>query len=826
MATEGDRAPQRTARVTLPVKGMSCAACAARIERALRGVPGVEEAAVNLAAERAEVSFDPASSSLEVLRRTVEGLGYEVPRAPQASRVEAGIGGMTCASCVARVERALKGVPGVRRAQVNLATGTAAVEGEGPLEADLLRAAVEKAGYRWLGERAGQDWERAERQAELARLKRRVVFAAAASVLILAGQMLHMVPGLGHLPAQPVHYGLFVLTTPVLFVAGRQFFVGAWKALRHGAADMNTLVALGTSAAWAYSTTATFLPGLFAAHGIAPDVYYDTTAVIITLILLGRYLEAKARGRTSEAIKRLVRLAPRTARVLRKAQEVEVPTMEVVAGDLVIVRPGEKIPVDGIVREGASAVDESMVTGESLPVEKHAGSEVIGATINKTGSFTFEATRVGAETTLAQIIRLVEQAQVSKAPIQRLADRVAGVFVPVVISLAVATFALWYLFGAWVGVSPGTFALLNFVAVLVVACPCALGLATPTAIMVGTGRGAEGGILIKGGASLERAHRIRTVVFDKTGTLTRGEPELTDLVCAQGTDEAELLRLAASVEHGSEHPLGEALVAAARARGLELLPARGFRALPGRGVEAEVGGRRVAVGSQDMLREGGLEAGDFLMEQAGKFSAEGKTVVFLATGGRVLGLAAAADQPKNSAREAVASLKAMGLEVVMLTGDNARTAGAVAARLGIGRVLAEVLPEDKVAAIRRLQAEGRVVAMVGDGINDAPALAQADVGIAIGTGTDVAIEASDITLIREDLLGVAAAINLSRRTMRTIRENLFWAFVYNVLAIPLAAGLFYPLFRIALDPIIASGAMAASSLSVVTNSLRLRHMRL
>ena len=818
----GQAARGQEQRVSLPVKGMSCAACAARIERRLAGLPGVSEAAVNLAAERAEVAFDAARVSEEALRRAVEELGYEVPR-PRPVRAEFGVGGMTCAACVARVERALAAVPGVSRASVNLATGRATVEAEGALDERLAAQAVEAAGYRWLGATAGADWEREEREVELRRLKRRVIVAAALSSAIMAGQMYHMIPGLGHLPTQPVYYALFVLTSAVLFGAGRQFFTLAWKAARHQSADMNTLVAVGTFAAWAYSSAATFWPGWFAAQGVAPDVYYDTSAVIVTLILLGRYLEARARGRTSEAIKRLVRLAPRQARVIRGGREVEVPVDAVRLGEMVVVRPGEKVPVDGIVRQGSSAVDESMVTGESLPVEKRPGSEVIGATINKTGSFTFEATRVGGETTLAQIIRLVEQAQGSKAPIQRLADRVAAVFVPVVMAIATATFLAWWLFGHHVaGVSPGTFALLSFVAVLVVACPCALGLATPTAIMVGTGRGAEAGILIRGGASLELAHRVTTVVFDKTGTLTRGEPEVTDVLCAPGVEEGELLRLAASVEHGSEHPVGEAIVAAARARGFELLAAEGFAALPGQGVEAGVSGRKVRVGSAALLPSGEAE----WTEQAETLSREGKTVVFVAEEARALGLIAVADRPREGAREAVARLKEMGLEVVMLTGDHERTAKAIAKRLGIERVLAQVLPAGKAAAIGRLQAGGRLVAMVGDGINDAPALAQADVGIAMGTGTDVAIEASDITLIRDDPRAVAAAIELSRRTMRTIRQNLFWAFFYNVLAIPLAAGALYPFFRLALNPIAASGAMAMSSLSVVTNSLRLRRLQL
>ncbi len=818
-AQQNQPPPQAAApeRASVPIKGMSCASCAARIEGALKRLPGVEEAAVNLAAERAEVRFDPAEASLEAIRRTVEGLGYEVP-APQAQHLEAAIGGMTCAACVGRVERALRGVPGVEEAAVNLATGRATVTGAADPAA--LKAAVEAAGYRWLIEAAGADWERAEREAENIRARRRVIWAAAASAVIMAGQMHHMIPGLAHLDTQAVNYFLFLVTTPVLFVAGGQFFVGAWKALRHYGSDMNTLVALGTFSAWAYSALATFVPGLFSAQGIAPDVYYDTSAVIVTLILLGRLLEARARGRTSEAIKRLVGLAPRQARVLRGGREVEVPTAEVAAGDLVVVRPGEKIPVDGVVREGASTVDESMVTGESLPVEKRPGSPVIGATINRTGSFVFAATRVGAETTLAQIIRLVEQAQGSKAPIQRLADRVAAVFVPVVMAVALTTLFGWYFLGAHYALaSPGTFALLNFVAVLVVACPCALGLATPTAIMVGTGRGAEAGILIKGGGSLELAQAVQTVVFDKTGTLTRGEPEVTDLVCAPGVSEEELLKLAASVEHGSEHPLGEAIVAAARQRGLELLAgAKNFRALPGLGVEAEVGGRAVRVGSRGLIEGASGE----LAARAEALLAQGKTVVFVAVDGKPYGLLAAADQPKGSAERAVRELQAMGLEVVMLTGDNPRSAEAVARGLGITRVLAEVLPSGKVEAVRSLQAEGRVVAMVGDGINDAPALAQADVGIAVGTGTDVAIEASDITLIRDDLLGVVQAVALSRRVMRTIRENLFWAFIYNVLAIPVAAGLLWPLAGISLNPIFASAAMAASSLSVVTNSLRLR----
>ncbi|MBN2199472.1 MAG: copper-translocating P-type ATPase, partial [Candidatus Aminicenantes bacterium] len=587
-------------------------------------------------------------------------------------------------------------------------------------------------------------------------------------------------------------------------------------------ADMNTLVTVGTLSAYFYSAAATLFPALFRRAGIAPAVYFDTSAFIIALILFGRLLEAGAKGRTSEAIRRLAGLQPRTAFVIRDGAEIEIPIADVQVGDLVLVRPGERIPVDGTVEEGRSSVDESMITGESMPVVKGPGNLVVGATLNKTGSFRFRATKVGRDTALAQIIRLVREAQGSKAPIQRLADVIAGYFVPVVISIAILTFVVWFVFGPE---PPLTLALLNFVAVLIIACPCALGLATPTAVMAGTGKGAENGILIKGGESLETVHRVDTILFDKTGTLTKGEPEVTDIVPAPPFDEESLLWLAAAVEKPSEHPLGEAVLRKAREKGLEVDEARDFQAVEGQGVEAVVDGKRVMLGNSRLMADRGADVGA-LAGRAESFAAEGKTAVFAAVDGRPAGLLAVADTLKDHSAEAVAGLQKLGLEVIMLTGDHRKTAEAIAALAGIRRVIPEVLPGDKVSEIKKLQEAGRRVAMVGDGINDAPALAQADVGIAIGTGTDIAMEASDITLIRDDLRAVASAIALSKQTLRVIKQNLFWAFFYNVAGIPIAAGVLYPFFGLLLNPIIASAAMAFSSVSVVSNSLRLRRFKL
>jgi Cu+-exporting ATPase len=631
-------------------------------------------------------------------------------------------------------------------------------------------------------------------------------------------------------------YLLWALATPVQFWAGWQFYKGLWGGLKHKTANMNTLIAVGTSAAYFYSVVAILFPGFFAAGGRSAHVYFDTAAIIIALILLGRFLEARAKGRTSEAIKKLMGLQAKTARVVRGGEEVDIPVEEVQVDDIVVVRPGEKIPVDGAVIEGYSSVDESMITGESIPVEKKAGDNAIGSTINKTGSFRFKATKVGKETALAQIIKLVEEAQGSKAPIQRLADLISAYFVPAVIGVATVTFVLWYFFGP---VPALTFALLNFVAVLIIACPCALGLATPTAIMVGTGKGAENGVLIRSAEALERAHKIKTIILDKTGTLTQGQPIVTDVVAAAGQDEGELLALAASAEQGSEHPLGEAIVNGAKEKGLSLSVATEFNAIPGHGIESRINGHKVLLGNLKLMQERGLHLNG-LERKAVQLSEEGKTPMFVSIDGKASGIIAVADTLKPNSKETVARLHSLGLEVVMLTGDNKRTAEAIAKQVGIDRVLAEVLPEHKASEVKRLQKEGKVVAMVGDGINDAPALAQADIGIAIGTGTDVAMEAADITLMSGDLRGLVTAISLSKRTMRTIKQNLFWAFAYNTALIPVAAGVLYFIFGQTgtpeglrfffgdygfLNPVLAALAMASSSVTVVSNSLRLRGYR-
>jgi Cu+-exporting ATPase len=618
------------------------------------------------------------------------------------------------------------------------------------------------------------------------------------------------------------YFFLWVLATPVQFVIGWQFYKGAWGALRHKSANMNTLIAVGTSAAYLYSVAATIFPRFFISGTLKPEVYFDTSAMIIVLILFGKLLEARAKGRTSEAIKKLAGLQPKTARVLREGRETDVPIKEVGVGEVIVVRPGEKVPVDGVVLQGSSSVDESMITGESLPVRKKAGDEVIGATLNKTGSFQFQATKVGKETALSQIIQLVRDAQGKKAPIQRLADVIAGYFVQVVLAIALVTFVVWYLIGPQPRL---TFALLNFVAVMIIACPCALGLATPTAIMVGTGKGAEYGILVKGGESLETAHKLDTIVFDKTGTLTEGEPRVTDIVTTSHFTEESVLQIAAGAEKASEHPLAEAVIQEAERRGMTLESPEHFEAIEGQGVEAEVEGQKILIGNASLMEERNVGVKD-LERRAEELASEGKTPVFVAINGKAAGIIAIADVLKQNSIQAVERLSKLGLEVVMLTGDNRRTADAVARKSGIEKVISEVLPQDKVNAIKDLQAEGKRVAMVGDGINDAPALVQADVGIAIGSGTDVAMEAADITLIKGDLQGVVMAIELSRRTIRTIKQNLFWAFIYNMVGIPVAAGVLYPFLGILLNPIFAAVAMAFSSVSVVSNSLRLRWAKL
>ena len=808
----------------IPITGMTCATCAATIQKGLSKLHGVERAEVNLGSEKASVEYDPARVPLSRIKKTISELGYGTA----AKKSIFPVSGMTCAACVSRVEEALSGVPGVISANANLASEKATVEYlEGTDIADLRRA-VKGAGYE-LGSEAVtlEDVTTASRR-EIKNIRNRFILAAVLASVIMA---LMWTPAFTGKP-----YLLWALATPVQFWAGWRFYQGAWGALRHGTADMNTLIAVGTSAAYFYSVVAVISPALFAAGGREAHLYFDTSAMIITLILLGRFLEARAKGQTTAAIKNLIGLQPRTALVIRNGQEAEIPIEDVQLGDLIMVRPGERLPVDGVIRQGYSSIDQSMITGESLPVEKTVGDEVIGATINKTGSFQFEATRVGKDTALARIIRLVDEAQGSKAPIQRLADVIASYFVPIVIGIAVITFIIWY----FIGPTPAlTYAFLNFVAVLIIACPCALGLATPTAIMVGTGRGAENGILIKSAGALERSHQIDTVLLDKTGTLTRGEPRVTDISAAPTSSQEEVLRLAASAERGSEHPLGEAIVKAAREKKLKLLPASDFNALPGQGVQASVAGQKLLLGNLKLIQDKGLSLNG-LGTEAERLREKGKTVMFLGADGQLTGIIALADTLKPRAKEALAGIDRMGIETVMITGDNQRTAEAIAGEVGIDRVLAEVLPENKAGEVKKLQKKGRVVAMVGDGINDAPALAQADVGIAIGTGTDVAMETGDITLISGDLEGIVTAISLSKSTMSTIKQNLFWAFAYNTALIPVAAGVLYLAFGSSgvpaglnfilgefgfLNPILAAAAMAASSITVVLNSLRLKRFK-
>ncbi|GBE93125.1 heavy metal translocating P-type ATPase [Nostoc cycadae] len=753
---------------TLKLRGMSCASCARSVEDAIRSVPGVKECSVNFGAEQATVDYDPRTTNLQAIQNAVDAAGYSAY----------------------------------------------------PLQSQNLMAGEDDAVIR-------------HRQKESRDLQRKLTVGGIIGSLLVIGS-LPMMTGL-HLPLIPtwLHnpWLQLVLTTPVQFWCGKTFYVNAWKAFKRHAATMDTLIALGTSAAYFYSLFATLVPGFFIAQGLMPDVYYETAAIVITLILLGRLFESRAKGETSEAIRKLIGLQAKTARLIRHGTEVDVPIAEVQIGDVVLVRPGEKIPVDGEVVEGTSTVDEAMVTGESVPVKKQPGDEVIGATLNKTGSFQFRATRVGADTVLAQIVQLVQQAQGSKAPIQRLADQITGWFVPGVIAIAILTFVVWYNITGNL-----TLALITTVGVLIIACPCALGLATPTSVMVGTGKGAENGILIKGAESLELAHQIQIIVLDKTGTITQGKPTVTDFVTVNGTansNEIQLIQLAASLERNSEHPLAEAVVRYAQSQEVTLADVRDFAAVAGSGVQGIVSHHLVQIGTQRWMEELDIHT-QVLQQDKERLEYLGKTAVWLAVDGEIQGLIGIADAIKPTSPQAVKALQKLGLEVVMLTGDNQRTAESIAREVGIKQVLAEVRPDQKAEVIKSLQAEKQgstrktqhsIVAMVGDGINDAPALAQADVGIAIGTGADVAIAASDITLISGDLQGIVTAIQLSRATMRNIRQNLFFAFIYNVAGIPIAAGILFPVFGWLLNPIIAGAAMAFSSVSVVTNALRLRNFQ-
>ncbi len=819
--------------ITLRVSGMTCAACAANIERVLKKKEGVESAAVNLQLEKASVSFEPSRISTKEIEEAIESIGYGVEK----DTVTLDLQGMSCSACAANIERVLNRTEGVISASVNFPLEKAFVEFDSSrVSVREMIAAVESIGYRAsvkVETAEYEDREREFREAEIRKQKNNLIFAIALGIPIFFGNMRMMFPFFSFVPAflsDPVL--LFVLATLVLLFPGRQFFVGTYKGFKHGVTDMNLLIAAGTGSAYLISVASTFLD-LGAGYD---STYYDTVSFLIIFIVLGRYLEARARGRTSEAIRKLMGLRAKTSRILVDGEEKEVSIEEVVVGDIVVVRPGEKIPVDGIVTEGNSAVDESMLTGESIPVEKGTGDTVIGATLNKTGAFKFRATKVGADTALAQIIKLVESAQTMKAPIQRVADVFAGNFIVAVHIIALLAFFFWFFIGYWRygvgesealrGISPFLFSLLIAITVLVISCPCAVGLATPAAIMVGTGKGAENGILIKGGEALERAHKLDTIVFDKTGTLTEGTPKLTDVLPASGREENEVLFIAATAEKGSEHPLGEAVVKGAEARDIKPGNATDFKSIPGKGVEAYFEGKRVLLGTRKLMEENGISFRELEADML-NLEENGKTAMLIALESEALGLVAVADTLKESSKKAVQTLRDMGTEVVMITGDNAATANAIASQVGIERVLAEVLPEAKAGEVKKLQEEGTLVGMVGDGINDAPALIQSDVGIAMGAGTDVAMESAEIVLIKNDIMDVVAALRLSRLTIRKIKQNLLWAFGYNTLGIPIAAGILYPFVeRILISPELAAAFMALSSVSVTTNSLLMKRSKI
>ncbi|WP_029511087.1 heavy metal translocating P-type ATPase [Marinobacterium stanieri] len=812
---------QKQSSISLPIEGMSCASCVGRVEAALKKVEHVEEVAVNLATERADIRGDDQLDA-GALIEAVEKTGYTVP----ATTTELSVEGMSCASCVGRVERTLQAVPGVVEANVNLATERASIRSN--LPAETLIAAVADAGYSASEvDRTGAEAEEGDdkKDAELAGLKRDLTIAAVLSLPVFVVEMgSHVIPGMHGLIADTIGMQLswyiqFVLATLVLFGPGRRFFSKGIPALLRGAPDMNSLVVLGTSAAWGYSVIATFFAGLLPEE--TANVYFEAAAVIVTLILLGRFFEARAKGRTSQAIKRLVGLQAKTARVIRDGKAVEIGIGEVQPGDLVEVRPGERIPVDGEVTDGESYVDESMITGEPVPVAKATGSEVVGGTVNQKGALTFKATAVGGTTVLAQIIRMVEEAQGSKLPIQGLVDKVTMWFVPAVMTAALLTFLVWFFAGPEPALS---LALVNAVAVLIIACPCAMGLATPTSIMVGTGRGAEMGVLFRKGEALQLLKDAKVVALDKTGTLTEGKPALTDLEVAEGFERSDVLAKIAAVESRSEHPIGRAITEAAENEGLSLPKVDSFESVTGFGVKAQAEGVSVDIGADRYMKKLGLDVATFA-DVAERLGDEGKSPLYAAIDGKLAAIVAVADPIKESTPEAIKALHDLGLKVAMITGDNRRTAEAIAKQLGIDDVVSEVLPEGKVDAVNTLKSQHGKLAFVGDGINDAPALAAADVGMAIGTGTDVAIEAADVVLMSGSLGGIPSAIALSQETIRNIKQNLFWAFAYNTALIPLAAGALYPAFGLLLSPIFAAAAMALSSVFVLTNALRLRRFK-
>ncbi|MBU8853304.1 heavy metal translocating P-type ATPase [Bacillus sp. FJAT-26377] len=797
---------------TLQITGMTCAACSNRIEKGLKKIEGVKEANVNLALERSTIIFDPSKTSPQAFEEKIEKLGYGVV----SEKAEFAITGMTCAACSTRIEKGLNKLEGVTKASVNLALETASVEySPSQIAPQDITQRVEKLGYGAKLKSEEKEEEQSYREKELSKQKGKFWFSLILSVPLLWAMVSHFtftsfIP-LPHMLMNP--WVQLALATPVQFVVGKQFYVGAFKALRNKSANMDVLVALGTSAAYFYSLYSSLKSLGSSAH--TDQLYYETSAILITLILLGKLFEANAKGRSSEAIKKMMGLQAKTAVVVRDGAEVEIPVEEVQKGEVIFIKPGEKVPVDGEIIEGQSALDESMLTGESVPVDKNIGDKVIGATLNKNGFLKIKATNIGKETALAQIIKVVEEAQGSKAPIQRLADYISGIFVPIVVGIALLTFFVWYI---WI--APGEFApaLEKLIAVLVIACPCALGLATPTSIMAGSGRAAEFGILFKGGEHLEATHKIDTILLDKTGTVTNGTPELTDVRIAQGYKENELLQLVASAERLSEHPLAQALVAGIKNKGIEIQDPLSFEAIPGYGVKATVQERELLVGTRKLMNQYKVNI-DTALEEMTNLEREGKTAMLVALDGKYAGMLAVADTIKATSKEAVSRLKEMGLEVMMITGDNRQTAQAIAMQAGIEHVIAEVLPEGKAEEVKKLQQQGKKVAMVGDGINDAPALALADIGMAIGTGTDVAMEAADITLMRGDLMSIADAIEMSRKTISNIKQNLFWAMGYNTLGIPIAAvGL--------LAPWVAGAAMAFSSVSVVLNALRLQRVRL